>query len=142
MGLFDKLRKGADEPDDHDRSSPPPRPEQRPPAPPPPDVLINLADPPTHAAAQGPTAASPNKLKRFGYDPEAPGQTPVSGIDLITFATVTRQLRDLPVDHHQALLEDLGHTTESWSAVRTAWMARMGQLPFLCDVYEAAYRSA
>jgi hypothetical protein len=85
---------------------------------------------------------SPNKLERFGYDPEAPGQTPVSGIDLITFATVTRQLRDLPVDHRRVLLQDHGHTAESWNAVRTVWMARMGQLPFLCDVYEAAYRSA
>lgn len=75
------------------------------------------------------------------YDPTQPGQTPVAGIDLITFAEVSRRLMELPVDDQPALLDRYGHSPESWNAVNTAWMARLGQMPFLYTTYSEAFRS-
>jgi hypothetical protein len=75
------------------------------------------------------------------YDPTLPGQSPVAGIDLPTFAAVSRQLLDTPTEHHAGLLARYGHTPASWNAVNTAWIARLGQMPFLYPTYNAAYRT-
>jgi hypothetical protein len=76
------------------------------------------------------------------YDPTQPNQGPIAGIDLVTFAAVSRQLLDTPAAGHAELLGRYGHTQASWSAVNTAWIARLGHMPFLLPTYSAAYRSS
>src|SRR4029450_11473042 len=107
------------------------------------DIIIDLARtepvpvvPRERAPAQRPAGASGR------YDPTLPGQTPVSGVDLVTFAVLSRRLHERPPHAHPKLLASYGHTAASWSAVTTVWMARMGQQPFLYAVYEQAFRSA
>jgi hypothetical protein len=75
------------------------------------------------------------------YDPSQPSQAPVAGIDLVTFASLSRQLMDTPPTEHRQLLGQYGHTPETWQAVNTAWIARLGQMPFLYSTYTSAYRN-
>ena len=82
------------------------------------------------------------ELPDQGYDPTQPNQAPIAGIDLITFAVISRRLLDTPVGDHEALLAAYDHTPASWSAVNTAWIARLGQMPFLFTTYTAAYRAS
>jgi hypothetical protein len=81
-------------------------------------------------------------LSGHDYDPTQPNQGPIAGIDLVTFASVSRQLLDTPASDHAELLGRYGHTPSSWSAVNTAWIARLGHMPFLLPTYTAAYRSS
>jgi len=76
------------------------------------------------------------------YDPTQPNQAPILGIDLVTFAVVSHQLLDTPRGGHPELLATYGQTPQSWSAVNTAWIARLGQMPFLCATYRAALQQA
>ena len=77
-----------------------------------------------------------------GYDPSQPNQAPVLGIDLLTFAVVTHRLLDTPNSAHSELLAIYGQTPQSWRAVNTAWVARLGQMPFLCAAYRIALQQA
>jgi hypothetical protein len=107
------------------------------------DIIIDLArtEPVPVVAREGGRARSrPAPTGR--YDPTQPGQTPVSGVDLVTFAVLSRRLHERPPHAHAKLLASYGHTTTSWSAVTTVWMARMGQQPFLYAVFEDAFGSA
>ena len=134
MGLFEKRRRATDlEPvdswdGDEDAAA---------------DIIIDLArtEPVPVIARDGRTAPDP-QASAGRYDPTQPGQTPVCGVDLVTFAVLSRRLHERPAHAHPKLLANYGHTTTSWSAVRTVWMARMGQQPFLFAVYEDAFRSA
>jgi hypothetical protein len=89
-----------------------------------------------------PTLGPVTELPDQRYDPTQPNQAPIAGIDLETFASVSRKLLDTPAADHAELLGRLGHTPASWSAVNTAWIARLGQMPFLLATYTAAYRSS
>jgi hypothetical protein len=97
-------------------------------------------DAPTQPVPTTPPPATSTVEER--YDPTRPSQAPIAGIDLPTFASVTRQLLDTPADHHAPLLARYGHTPASWNAVNTAWVARLGQMPFLHSTYNAAYQSS
>jgi hypothetical protein len=134
MGLFDKLRRIIDvEPSD--------RPDEEIVEEAPPAAIIDLrrdSQPPERGLEPDRPVV---RRAVTHYDPTQPGQTPVSGVDLITFAVLSRRLQQRPTQAHANLLAGYGHTPESWSAVSTVWMARMGQLPFLYDVYEHAYHS-
>jgi hypothetical protein len=76
------------------------------------------------------------------YDPSQPNQAPILGVDLMTFAVVSRQLLDTPRGGHAELLANYGQTPQTWRAVNTAWIARLGQMPFLCAAYRAALQHA
>jgi hypothetical protein len=76
------------------------------------------------------------------YDPTHPCHAPVSGVDLVLFAQITQRLRVAPADERGGLLAEHGHTAESWSAVNTVWMARLGQMPYLCATFDEASRLA
>jgi hypothetical protein len=65
---------------------------------------------------------------------------PVCGVDLVLFAQITQRLRVAPARERHALLAGHGQTPESWSAVNTVWMARFGQMPYLCATYDEASR--
>ncbi len=107
------------------------------------DIIIDLAQTepvPVVPRERAPAATANGSTGR--YDPTLPGQTPVSGVDLVTFAVLSRRLHERPPHAHPKLLASYGHTTASWSAVNTVWMARMGEQPFLYAVYEQAFRSA
>ena len=107
------------------------------------DLIIDLARTEPVPVVSRERAPTPSPHASSGrYDPTQPGQTPVSGVDLITFAVLSRRLHDRPAHTHPKLLATYGHTTASWSAVTTVWMARMGQQPFLFVVYEDAFRSS
>jgi hypothetical protein len=88
-----------------------------------------------------PAVSSVTELPEQCYDPSQPNQSPIAGIDLETFASVSRRLLDTPAADHAELLAAHGHTPASWSAVNTAWIARLGQMPFLLTTYTTAYRS-
>lgn len=118
MGLFDRLRDSVEHPSP-DRSGDAP-------------TLPSIPVTSTKSTTPGDET----------YDPTQPNQAPVAGIDLPTFADLTRQLMDSPPDAHAALLLPHGHTPESWNAVNTAWIARLGQMPFLHDTYNAAYSAS
>jgi len=106
------------------------------------DTIIDLAqtEPVPVVSRERTPAPSPQASGR--YDPTQPGQTPVSGVDLVTFAVLSRRLHERPAHVHPKLLASYGHTMTSWSAVKTVWMARMRQQPFLYAVYEDAFHSA
>jgi hypothetical protein len=107
------------------------------------DIIIDLARTEPVPVVSRKRALAPNRDAPTGcYDPSQPGQTPVSGVDLVTFAVLSRRLHERPAHAHPKLLAGYGHTMTSWSAVTTVWMARMGQQPFLYAVYEDAFRSA
>jgi hypothetical protein len=76
------------------------------------------------------------------YDPSQPNQAPILGIDLLTFAVVSRRLMDTPRSTHAEFLASYGQTPQTWRAVNTAWVARLGQMPFLCAAYRAALQQA
>ena len=133
MGLLDKLRRAADGASDVQ-----PAPSAEGPAPTP-SATARAGDPEETPARDPRPAASWSEGER--YDPTQPGQTAVSGIDLSTFAVVSRRLARRAPEEHGALLASYGHTPESWNAVNTAWMARLCQMPFLHATYDAAYRS-
>ena len=133
MGLFDKLRRATDgdplDPwDDADAAA----------------AIIDLRPPdPLFAVTEEvplPTPRPGTRRSLHRYDPTQPGQTPVSGVDLVTFAVLSRRLQERPPHAHANLLAGYGHTPSSWSAINTVWMARMGHQPFLYDVYEDAFR--
>jgi len=73
-----------------------------------------------------------------GYDPTHPCHAPVCGVDLVLFAQITQRLRVAPARERHTLLARHGHTPESWSAVNTVWMARFGQMPYLCATFDEA----
>jgi hypothetical protein len=134
MGLFEKRRRATDlEPvdtwnEDEDAAT---------------DIIIDLARTEPVPVVSRERAPAPSLHDSTGpYDPTQPGQTPVSGVDLVTFAVLSRRLHERPAHAHPKLLAGYGHTTTSWSAVKTVWMARMGQQPFLYAVYEDAFHSA
>jgi hypothetical protein len=134
MGLFEKRRRATDlEPvdiwnGDEDAAT---------------DIIIDLARTEPVPMVSRERAPAPSLHDSTGpYDPTQPGQTPVSGVDLVTFAVLSRRLHERPAHAHPKLLAGYGHTTTSWSAVKTVWMARMGQQPFLYAVYEDAFHSA
>ena len=133
MGLFEKRRRATDlEPVDtwdgnEDAAA---------------DIMIDLARTEPVPVVSRDRVPAPSVHDSNGrYDPTQPGQTPVSGVDLVTFAVLSRRLHERPAHAHPKLLANSGHTTTSWSAVKTVWMARMGQQPFLYSVYEDAFRS-
>ena len=76
------------------------------------------------------------------YDPSHPCHAPVAGVDLVRFAQITHRLRVAPSGERRTLLAEHGHTAESWSAVNTVWMARLGQMPYLCTTFDEASRLA
>jgi hypothetical protein len=134
MGLFEKRRRASDLESvdnwdgDEDAAA---------------DIMIDLARTEPVPVVSRDRAPAPGLHDSNGhYDPTLPGQTPVSGVDLVTFAVLSRRLHERPAHAHPKLLANYGHTTTSWSAVKTVWMARMGQQPFLYAVYEEAFRSA
>lgn len=134
MGLFDKRRRSTDLDQvdtwdgDEDAAG---------------DIIIDLARTEPVPVMSRERSPAPGLHSSSGrYDPTQPGQTPVSGVDLVTFAVLSRRLHERPPHAHPKLLAGYGHTTASWSAVKTVWMARMGQQPFLYAVYEDAFRSA
>lgn len=134
MGLFEKRRRATDLEQvdvwdgDEDAAA---------------DIIIDLArtEPVPVIGRERGTPPGPH-APTGRYDPTQPGQTPVSGVDLVTFAVLSRRLHERPAHAHPKLLANYGHTTTSWSAVKTVWMARMGQQPQLYAVYEDAFRSA
>ena len=134
MGLFEKRRRATDLEQvdiwdgDEDAAA---------------DIIIDLARTEPVPVVSRERAPAPSPHASTGrYDPTQPGQTPVSGVDLVTFAVLSRRLHERPAHAHPKLLASYGHTTTSWSAVKTVWMARMGQQPFLYAVYEDAFHSA
>jgi hypothetical protein len=134
MGLFDKRRRATDLEQvetwdgDEDVAA---------------DIIIDLARTEPVPVVPRERAPAPSPHGSTGrYDPTLPGQTPVSGVDLVSFAVLSRRLHERPPHAHPRLLASYGHTTASWSAVKTVWMARMGQQPFLYAVYEDTFRSA
>ena len=134
MGRFDKLRRATDgdplDPWDGDDDAA--------------AAIIDLRPPdPLFAVTEEvplPTPRPGTRRSLHRYDPTQPGQTPVSGVDLVTFAVLSRRLQERPPHAHANLLAGYGHTPSSWSAINTVWMARMGHQPFLYDVYEDAFR--
>ena len=107
------------------------------------DIIIDLARTEPVPVVSRDRAPAPSVHDSNGhYDPTQPGQTPVSGVDLVTFAVLSRRLHERPTHAHPKLLASYGHTTTSWSAVKTVWMARIGQQPHLYAVYEDAFHSA
>ena len=62
------------------------------------------------------------------------------GVDLVLFAQITQRLRVAPAEERAALLAGHGHTPETWSAVNTVWVARLGQMPYLCATFDEASR--
>ena len=134
MGLFEKRRRATDLEQvdtwdgDEDAAA---------------DTIIDLAQTEPVPVVSRERAPAPRPHASTGrYDPTQPGQTPVSGVDLVTFAVLSRRLHERPAHAHPKLLANYGHTMTSWSAVKTVWMARMGQQPFLYAVYEDAFHSA
>jgi hypothetical protein len=140
MKLFDKLRRStasgasdalpdgpADlEPDEHDAAG---------------EVGQLLStDPSQPSAPPAVLTTAPPIPDPGGYDPTHPCHAPVSGVDLVLFAQVTHRLRVAPAEERAALLADHGHTPETWSAVNTVWMARLGRMPYLCATYDQACR--
>jgi hypothetical protein len=112
-----------------------------------PDPGTGQSTPPAGFSYDAPTQPIPaviplEDLSGHDYDPTLPNQGPIAGIDLVTFASVSRQLLDTPAAGHAELLGRYGHTPASWSAVNTAWIARLGHMPFLLPTYTAAYRSS
>jgi hypothetical protein len=99
-----------------------------------------IAGPAPSPASAGAMTTAPPIPDPGGYDPTHPCHAPVSGVDLVLFAQVTHRLRVAPAEERTALLADHGHTPETWSAVNTVWMARLGRMPYLCATYDEAAR--
>jgi hypothetical protein len=124
MGWFEKHGRQSDMPPGRTTENP---------------VPVSFDAPTQPIPTTAPIGSAPTEER---YDPTLPTQAAVAGIDLPTFAAVSRQLLDTPTDHHANLLASYGHTPTSWNAVNTAWIARLGRMPFLYAVYNAAYRSS
>lgn len=143
MGLLDRLRKGSDAGAEGSPSGADDAPALEPPP-------IVLPSAPSEAPVRSPARSTPGSHPAYGtparpdgerYDATQPGQTPISGVDLIMFATVSHRLRGLSADEQAAVLAGYGHSPETWNAVNTAWVARLCQMPFLYETYDAAGRS-
>ena len=100
-----------------------------------------LRSAPAHELPTEPVPVTPSASPEPSYDPSQPSQGPIAGIDLITFAAVSRRLMDTPASEHEHLLAAHGHTPDTWRTVNTAWIARLGQMPFLYETYVGAYRT-
>jgi hypothetical protein len=98
--------------------------------------------PPPSPLPSEPTVTTPPAPDPGRYDPSHPCHAPVSGVDLVLFAQITHRLRGAPAVERGALLADHGHTPESWNAVSTVWVARLGQMPYLCATFDEASRLA
>ena len=104
MGLFEKRRRATDlEPvdtwdGDEDAAA---------------DIIIDLARTEPVPVVSRERAPAPSVHDSNGrYDPTQPGQTPVSGVDLVTFAVLSRRLHERPAHAHPKLLASYGHTTD------------------------------
>jgi hypothetical protein len=108
------------------------------------DVVPSPSDLPTVPLPVVPSSASPLCTEPIEprYDPAQPNQRPIAGIDLPTFAVLRRQLAETAAPEQRMLLVAHGLTPETWQAVSTAWVARLGQMPFLHAIYSAADRKA
>jgi hypothetical protein len=106
------------------------------------DLVPGPSDLPTVPVPVVPSSASPLCAEPIEpcYDPSQPNQRPIAGIDLPTFAVLRRQLAETAAAEQRTLLVAQGLTPETWQAVSTAWVARLGQMPFLHATYIAAYR--
>ena len=101
------------------------------------EVGQSMTTAPSEAPAAIGSAVAPDPGR---YDPTHPCHAPVCGVDLVLFAHITHRLRIAPARERHTLLADHGHTPESWSAVNTVWMARFGQMPYLCATFDEASR--
>ena len=76
------------------------------------DIIIDLARTEPVPVVSRERAPAPGPHASTGrYDPTEPGQTPVSGVDLVTFAVLSRRLHERPAHAHPKLLASYGHTT-------------------------------
>jgi hypothetical protein len=146
LGLFDKLGRQASTP--HEPDDPGSGTSGRPPsslsAPDEHDAVRHPADLPTVPMPIVPPSSprtAPEVIEPR-YDPSHPNQRPVAGIDLPTFASLRRQLANTTASEQRLVLVAHGLTPETWQAVSTAWVARLGQMPFLHATYVAAHRSS
>ena len=134
MKLFDKLRRSTD---DGSGSGSPGGP--APAAGGENGSAVDVGPSMTSAPSEAPAAVGTASVSDPGrYDPTHPCHAPVCGVDLVLFAQITQQLRVAPARDRLALLAGHGHTPESWSAVNTVWMARFGQMPYLCATFDEA----
>ena len=143
MKLFDKLRRSTDEGSGSGFPEGTADPEAREPG----GVDVGPASS-TSSPSPGPSTAAPAASATASavtsdpgrYDPAHPCHAPVAGVDLVLFAQVTHRLRVAPAEERGTLLAGQGHTPETWSAVNTVWMARLGQMPYLCATFDEASR--
>jgi len=146
LGLFDRLGRQATTP--HDPDDPGRGPSDRPPSSPSArdehDAGRQPSDLPTVPLPIVPPSPQPSvpDVIEPRYDPSHPNQRPVAGIDLPTFAALRRQLANTTASEQRLVLVAHGLTPETWQAVSTAWVARLGQMPFLHATYLAAYRTS
>ena len=144
MKLFDKLRRSTDTGarDEFPEASPHSSVDEPVGAATVPQPVTTAPSPSPSSLASEPTVTTPPTPDPGRYEPSHPCHAPVSGIDLVLFAQITHRLRVAPAVERDGLLASHGHTPESWSAVSTVWVARLGQMPYLCATYDEASRLA
>ena len=138
MKLFDKLRRSTDE----GSGSGSPEGTADPAAGEAGGVDVGPASSTSPSPDRSPAAVTPPTITPDPerYDPTHPCHAAVAGVDLVLFAQITHRLRVVPAEERGALLAGHGHTPETWSAVNTVWVARLGQMPYLCATFDEASR--